>query len=232
MADIISYFTKNDILSAKEGVEIYDFTGDPEVFVQDCVQRFRESYISDEMLERIVSKPKYNSRKEAIERRLPKKTKNIAGDFGEILSYYLWTETFAADANICPKKIRWKEHPDMPSHLVDVILLKRVDESNAKNRWDKFSWFGLDRIDSNGEIIRSSSDDFQLSIQSIADVLEGMLLEILEPRSNRRGGNGFSGNDKNNDGDLELGEYSQVVDEFIEKEHFRSMVNKYLSSKQ
>ena len=100
------------------------------------------------------------------------------------------------------------------------------------NRWNKFSWFGLDRIDSNGEIIKSSGEDFQLSIQSIADVLEGMLLEILEPRSNRRGGNGFSGNDKNNDGDLELGEYSQVVDEFIEKEHFRSMVNKYLSTKQ
>lgn len=131
MADIISYFTKNDILSAKEGVEIYDFTGDPEVFVQDCVQRFREAYISDEMLERIGSKPKYNSRKEAIELRLPKQTKNIAGDFGEILSYYLWTETFATDANICPKKIRWKENPDMPSHLVDVILLKRVDEYNA-----------------------------------------------------------------------------------------------------
>ena len=131
MADIISYFTKNDILSAKEGVEIYDFTGDPEVFVQDCVQRFREAYISDEMLEMIGSKPKYNSRKEAIELRLPKQTKNIAGDFGEILSYYLWTETFAADANICPKKIRWKEHPDMPSHLVDVILLKREDEENA-----------------------------------------------------------------------------------------------------
>ena len=28
-------------------------------------------------------------------------------------------------------KIRWKEHPDMPSHLVDVILLRRVDEDNA-----------------------------------------------------------------------------------------------------
>jgi hypothetical protein len=55
----------------------------------------------------------------------------MAGDFGEILSYYLWTETFATDANIRPLKMRWKEHPDMPSHLVDVILLKRVDENNA-----------------------------------------------------------------------------------------------------
>ena len=100
MANLISYFTKNSILSASAGLEIYDFTGDSTAFVQDCVRRFREAYISEEMLEKI-------------------------------LSYYLWTETFASDANIRPMKIRWKEHPDMPSHLVDVILLRRVDEDNA-----------------------------------------------------------------------------------------------------
>lgn len=131
MANLISYFTKNDALSASEGLEIYDFTGDPTVFVKDCVQRFREAYISNEKLERIIAKSKKNTRKDIIERRLPKLTKNKAGDFGEILSYYLWTETFASDANICPMKMRWKEHPDMPSHLVDVILLKRVEEDNA-----------------------------------------------------------------------------------------------------
>lgn len=131
MANLISYFTKNDALSASEGLEIYDFTGDPTVFVKDCVQRFREAYISEEMLEKIILKSKKTTRKDAIERRLPQKTSNKAGDFGEILSYYLWTETFASDANIRPMKIRWKEHPDMPGHLVDVILLRRVDEDNA-----------------------------------------------------------------------------------------------------
>ncbi len=131
MANLISYFTKNDALSASEGLEIYDFTGDSVAFTRDCVQRFREAYISDEKLGRIVAKSKKTTRKEAIERRLPKLIQNIAGDFGEILSYYLWTETFATDANIRPLKMRWKEHPDMPSHLVDVILLKRVDEDNA-----------------------------------------------------------------------------------------------------
>ena len=131
MANLISYFTKDDDLSASNGLEIYDFTGDSTVFVQDCVQRFREAYISEEKLEEIVLKSKKTTRKDAIERRLPQKTSNKAGDFGEILSYYLWTETFASDANIRPMKIRWKEHPDMPSHLVDVILLRRVDEDNA-----------------------------------------------------------------------------------------------------
>lgn len=131
MANLISYFTKNDALSASEGLEIYDFTGDSTIFVQDCVHRFREAYISEEKLEEIVVKSKKTTRKDVIERRLPQKTSNKAGDFGEILSYYLWTETFASDANIRPMKTRWKEHPDMPSHLVDVILLRRVDEDNA-----------------------------------------------------------------------------------------------------
>lgn len=58
MANLISYFTKNDALSASEGLEIDDFTGDPTVFVKDCVQRFREAYISDEKLERIIAKSK------------------------------------------------------------------------------------------------------------------------------------------------------------------------------
>lgn len=131
MANIITYFTRNDALSLKEGIEIYEFTGNPKAFVQDCERRFREAYISEEMLERITKNSILTTRKEAIELRLPKQAKNIAGDFGEILSYYLWTETFAADANICPMKIRWKEDPDMSSHHVDVILLKKVDENNA-----------------------------------------------------------------------------------------------------
>lgn len=132
MANLISYFTRDEALSASEGLEIYAFTGDSVFFVQDCVQRFRAAYISDEKLERIVAKSNKTTRKDAIIRRLPNQTKNKAGDFGEILSYYLWTETFATDANICPMKLRWKEHPDMPSHLVDVILMKRVDEDNAR----------------------------------------------------------------------------------------------------
>ena len=130
MASIISYFTKNQVLSSSSGLEIYEFTGDATAFVRDCEHRFREAYISEEKLVRITAKSK-DTRKDAIELRLPKMTKNKAADFGEILSYYLWTETFAADANICPMKMRWKEHPDMPGHLVDVILLKKVDEGNA-----------------------------------------------------------------------------------------------------
>ena len=85
MANLISYFTKNSILSASAGLEIYDFTGDSTTFVQDCVRRFREAYISEEKLEKIILKSKNTTRKDAIERRLPQKASNKAGDFGEIL---------------------------------------------------------------------------------------------------------------------------------------------------
>jgi len=131
MANILSYFTRNDALSAREGMEIYEFTGNAVDFVNDCVGRFRKSYVSDEKIDRILAGGGTATRKDIIERRLPKETKNKAGDFGEIMSYYLWTETWATDTNIRPMKLRWKEHPDMPSHLVDVILLKRIDEDNA-----------------------------------------------------------------------------------------------------
>lgn len=131
MADVISYFTRDDARSASENLEIFNFTGNPTDFVRDCVTRFREAYISEEKLGEIAAGSKSTTRKEAIERRLPQKTSNKAGDFGEILSYYLWTETFARDTNIRPMKTRWKEHPDMPSHLTDIILLKRVDEDKV-----------------------------------------------------------------------------------------------------
>ncbi len=131
MAPLISYFTKNVALSAKEGIEVYEFTGNAVDFVKDCVDRFREAYVSEEKISGILSASKTTSRKDIIERRLPKDNWNKAGDFGEILSFYLWTETWASDANILPMKWRWKEHPDMPSHLVDVILLKRVDSEIA-----------------------------------------------------------------------------------------------------
>lgn len=131
MASLISYFTKNEALSAKEGLEVYEFTGNAEEFVKECVDRFRKAYVSDEKINKILSSSKTSTRNDIIGRRLPTEIRNKAGDFGEILSFYLWTETWATDANILPMKWRWKEHPDMPSHLVDVILLKRVDPDNA-----------------------------------------------------------------------------------------------------
>ena len=169
MANILSYFTRNDALSAREEMEIYEFTGNAVDFVNDCVGRFRKSYVSDEKIDRILAGGGTETRKDIIERRLPKKTKNKAGDFGEIMSYYLWTETWATDTNIRPMKLRWKEHPDMPSHLVDVILLKRIDEDNA---------------DSNDKMVTIESKVWTSSMKaghsSLTEALEGAVKDETE----------------------------------------------------
>ena len=89
MANLLSFFTRNSVLSTREGLEIYNFIGDSITFVQDYV----EAYICEEKLERIVAESKTATRKDAIEQRLPKLAKNKAGDFGEILSYYLCDRT-------------------------------------------------------------------------------------------------------------------------------------------
>lgn len=86
MANLLSFFTRNSVLSTREGLEIYDFTGDSITFVQD----YAEAYICEEKL---VAESKTATRKDAIEQRLPKLAKNKAGDFGEMLSYYLCDRT-------------------------------------------------------------------------------------------------------------------------------------------
>lgn len=169
MANILSYFTRNDALSASEGMEVYEFTGNAVDFVNDCVDRFREAYVSNDKINGILANSRTASRKDIIERRLPQETKNKAGDFGEIMSYYLWTETWASDTNIRPMKLRWKEHPDMPSHLVDVILLKRVDADNA---------------DTNDKMVTIESkvwtSPMKAGHSSLTDALEGALKDETE----------------------------------------------------
>lgn len=127
MADISSYFTYDAALSKKHGIKVNNFTGVMVDFIQDCAERFRSAYISDRKINDIMVKKKKAVRNEIIERRLPKEGKNQSGDFGEILSFYFASETWASDSNIRPMKLRWKELPDMASHLTDIILLKIID---------------------------------------------------------------------------------------------------------
>lgn len=77
---------------------------------------------------------------------------------------------------------------------IDRSIIKRLSE-HTKNRlatrWDRFSWFGLDSIHpDNGKIIKQS-EDFSSDLHSLANVLEGILIEGLEPRQNRKQGNNF-----------------------------------------
>lgn len=65
--------------------------------------------------------------------------------------------------------------------------LKRHLSDDLAERWDRFSWFGLRRVLSNGDL----SAEIQSSHPAIATVLnhiEGILIHSIEPPLNRQGG--------------------------------------------
>lgn len=86
-------------------------------------------------------------------------------------------------------------------------ILKRLIE-HTKNRlatrWNRFSWFGIDNINEKG-CVSKIDDPFSTTIGNLVDALEGILIEGLEPRQNRRQGDNWGF------------EYYQKVDDAIVK---------------
>ena len=77
-----------------------------------------------------------------------------------------------------------------------VIYVGRASESMAarlkahtidrlSGRWDRFSWFGLKRVDEKGELSEMVP---QWSAEVVIDTMEALLIESLEPPLNRRRG--------------------------------------------
>lgn len=117
---------------------LYKFDSSKEhAFVNDCLHTFLDAYISDEKLNKIVDGTKGKRdpkvvRKEKIEDRIPVKPILKSGDFGEILSYVLMDQNLYINANVKPKKWRWKEGHDNPSHFTDLIFFKCDDPDKPK----------------------------------------------------------------------------------------------------
>lgn len=100
---------------------------------------------------------------------------------------------------------------------VDRPIIKRLSE-HTKNRlatrWDRFSWFGLDGIHPDSGKIIKQSEYFTSDLHSLANVLEGILIEGLEPRQNRRQGDNFGF------------EYYQEIDKDVLKDKLLSNLKK------
>ena len=100
---------------------------------------------------------------------------------------------------------------------IDRPIIKRLLE-HTKNRlatrWNRFSWFGLDGIHPDSGKIIKQSKEFISDLHSLANVLEGILIEGLEPRQNRRQGDNFGF------------EFYQEVDKEILKGKVLSQLNK------
>lgn len=80
-------------------------------------------------------------------------------------------------------------------------------------RWDRFSWYGFYGVSSEGKVAHSKSPLESLTLAELADSLEGILIECIEPRQNRKRGNTFSGI-----------EYIQVEDPEIKKKRAQQLL--------
>ncbi|MGJ8514456.1 HTH domain-containing protein [Carnimonas bestiolae] len=79
-----------------------------------------------------------------------------------------------------------------------------------RGRWDRFSWFGLYDITSDGQL---SDKRLDADPESLIRAMEAVLIESIEPRQNRKRGDDFS--------DIE---YIQQTDPFIERERKRKIL--------
>jgi hypothetical protein len=101
----------------------------------------------------------------------------------------------------------------------DRPIIKRLqehDKDRLKARWDRFSWFGLYSVSAKGKVTEDQptvSDS-----EALIRTLEAVLIEAMEPRQNRRGGDHFA--------DIE---YIQVEDPEIKQDRRRRLVNDLLN---
>lgn len=90
-------------------------------------------------------------------------------------------------------------------------------KDRLNGRWDRFSWFGFYGVDENGKMIMDDFHNNNFSIENVANTLEAILIEGLEPRQNRKAGNDFGY------------EFLQAMDPKIEKKKQKAIIEKLFS---
>jgi len=79
-------------------------------------------------------------------------------------------------------------------------------------RWDRFSWFGILPVAEDGTL-QPNPDLSQITPDEVITMMEALLIEGLEPRQNRKKGDGFT-----------AVEYLQVEDPSLDKERKRRAI--------
>ncbi len=69
--------------------------------------------------------------------------------------------------------------------------LKHHTKDKHCNRWNHFSWFGIDGVNQNGTIRKVNT--FNVKIDDVAKALEAIVIEGADPRHNTRGGDYLKG---------------------------------------
>ena len=101
-------------------------------------------------------------------------------------------------------------------------LKNHMDSNHLRNRWEYFSWVGFKDVNRNGSLSEHQSVESGVSGFKYSDALneiEGILIEIIEPKLNKQGGK-LTG----------AREYRQFIDERLDdvsnfelREHLRSL---------
>lgn len=68
--------------------------------------------------------------------------------------------------------------------------LKDHTKDRLSGRWNRFSWYSIDGIDQEGNIVKADKQ-FSVNIEDLINAFEGIMIESMEPPQNRRQGDNF-----------------------------------------
>lgn len=101
---------------------------------------------------------------------------------------------------------------------IDQPLGERLRQHTLQRlsgRWDRFSWFGFHSVNDNGTLNERKKFD-SIKIKELANTIEAILIESIEPRQNRQRGHTFDGI-----------EYLQIESPEIVKQNSKQLINKF-----
>ncbi len=93
---------------------------------------YKDCYIPDSELQQRI-KTFASSKEKELSEILPSEGKIKSGDFGEILSYFLFKEKYKKRSVDGPKKWRWKEEKNVAAPYTDVILFSIKNAKPSKD---------------------------------------------------------------------------------------------------
>jgi hypothetical protein len=98
------------------------------------------------------------------------------------------------------------------------MRLQNHTDGRLSNRWDRFSWFGFNEIETTvAGISEDATATTMYAQEQVINAMEAILIEGLEPRQNRKRGDGYSAT-----------EFTQVIDPEIElrlrKKHLTDLI--------
>ena len=129
--NILSYFHRDDTTYAADNIVMFSFKDERrDDFLIEGVDFYRRAFVSDEDLVEDI-KEMGGTRRNRIAEYLPSEGNIKSGDFGEILTYLLFSALFP-DYNVKPLRWRWQEDVNRAVHFTDILWLYCIDPSQPQ----------------------------------------------------------------------------------------------------